>query len=151
MRTTEDVEFDRGEPGYQQMPTKELLASLFEQGKVLLKEEVRLAKEELRTEAKQVGASAGAVGGGAVLLHTGALVFAGCLVAALNLVLPLWAAALLVSALLIGVGALVARGGVNKLKKTNLKPEETLQTLKEDKEWLRRTMHAGTSQRRVTA
>ncbi len=151
MRSSDEMESDHGQPGYQQMPTKDLLASLFEQGKVLLKEEVRLAKEELRTEAKQVGASAGAVGGGAVLLHTGALVFAGFLVAVLNLFLPLWAAALLVSALLIGVGAFLARGGVNKLKKTNLKPEETLQTLKEDKEWLRRTMHAGTSQRRVTA
>lgn len=167
MRSTEDMELEGRLDGrrvdgtrdpldaegaeYREMPTKELLASLFGQGKVLLQEEVRLAKAELRTEVKKVTASAGAVGGGAVLLHTGLLVFSGFLVALLDLFMPLWAAALVVSVLLLGVGAFLALGGIKKLKTANLKPEETIETLKEDKEWLRRTMHAGTSNKRATA
>jgi len=154
MRSTDELRgptFDGADPGYREMPTRDLLTALFEQGKVLFKEEVRLARAELRTEARQAGAWAGALGGGSVLLHIGALVFAGFLVALLDLWMALWASALGISVLLIGVGAILARGGARRLKKTNLKPEETLETLKEDKEWLRRTMRAGTSNRPATA
>jgi hypothetical protein len=156
MRRSDDMELDGRqdlgcEDGYSDLPTKELLGSLFEQGKILLKEEVRLAKAEVRTEAKRAAASAGAIGAGGILLHTGLLVFAGFLVIALDLLLPLWAAALIVAVVLLGAGAFLAKGGVAKLKKVDLKPEQTLETLKEDKEWLTSVMRGGTSKTRATA
>ena len=77
--------------------------------------------------------------------------FAAFLVALLDLVMPLWAAALIVAVVLLGVGAIVTEMGTQKLKKTSLKPEQTIQTLEEDKAWMRRTMHAGTSRRHATA
>lgn len=134
-----------------EVPTKDLLTSLFEQGKVLVQEEVRLAKSEMRAEVKKVTASAGAVGGGALLLLTGWLVFSAFLVVLLDLFLPLWAAALIVSVLFLGVGAAMAMAGIKKLKNANLKPTETIETLREDKEWLRKTMRAATSNTRATA
>ena len=160
MRTTHDPRFNaesryaesrHPESPYHDTPTKELIQDLMGQGKILLREEVRLAKEELRTDAKQVGKSAGMVGAGGVLLHTGMLVSAAFLVVLLDLLMPLWAAALIVAVVLLGVGAIVTNTGTRKLKETNLKPEQTIQTLEEDKAWMRRTMHAGTSKRHAIA
>jgi len=133
------------------LPTKELLSGLFEQGKILVREEVSLAKAELRGEVKRVTASAGAVAGGGLLLHTGLLVFSAFLVLLLNLWLPAWAAALIVAAALLGGGAFLVKGGLTKLKQVDLKPEQTIQTLKEDKEWLQKTIRGGTSNTRATA
>lgn len=132
-------------------PTKDLLSELFAQGKVLIQEEARLAKAEVRAEVKKVTASAGAIGGGALLLVTGWLVFSAFLVALLALVLPVWASALIVSVVFLGVGAALAMAGIKKIKDANLKPTETIETLREDKEWLRKTMRAATSNTRATA
>lgn len=161
MRTPEDISHngplgnghDRidHDSDVRELPTRDLLSTLFEQGKVLFKEEVRLAKTEVRTEVKKVTASAGAVGGGALLLLTGWLVFSAFLVVLLDLALPLWAAALIVSVLFLGVGAALAMAGIKKIKNANLKPTETIETLREDKEWLRKTMRAATSNTRATA
>ena len=55
--------------------------------------------------------------------------------AALAAAIPLWLSALLVGVVFILAGALVAMGGLAKLKALNPKPEETAETLKEDREW----------------
>lgn len=156
MRTESDMDLrgdgldlDEGD-GVREMPTKDLLTEFFDQAKVLLKEEVQLAKIEVRREAKRAGVSAGLMGGGTVLLHTGLLCFAGFLVALLALALPIWAAALIVTVLFVGGGAALALAGKKKLKQVDLKPEETIKTLKEDQEWLRSMMHGGTSRTRAT-
>lgn len=151
MRTTYEPGFDGHRSRYEETPTKELLQALMGQAKVLLREEVRLAKEEVRAEAKEVGKSAGLMGAGGVLLHTGLLVSAAFLVALLALWMPVWGAALIVAVVLLGAGAVVVATGRNKLKETQLKPEQTLRTLEEDKAWMKRTMHAGTSKRHATA
>jgi hypothetical protein len=133
------------------LPTKELIAGLMEQGRFLIKEEIRLAKTEIRSEAKVAGASAGAIGAGGVIAHTGWLVLAAAVVILLNLVMPLWAAALLVAVAFIVVGGVLAKGGITKLKRVNLKPEETVQTLQEDKQWLKETMRGATSRAHAKA
>lgn len=130
---------------------KDLIDALFEQGKRLIREEVKLARSEIREEAAQAGKSAGMIGGGAWLLHAGGLAFGAFLMGLLALWLPFWASALVVSVLFLGVGALVANAGRTSLKKVSLKPEQTMQTLKEDKAWMNETMHAVKSRRRAEA
>src|SRR5687768_11150959 len=100
-------DFD-GRGDVRELGTKELLSSLVENGKVLLKEEVRLAKAEIQHEAKRAGRAAGSIGAGGLLLHTGWLMFAAFLVMALDVVLPLWAAGLIVALVLLAVGAFLA-------------------------------------------
>jgi hypothetical protein len=46
-------------------------------------------------------------------------------------------AALVTGLALAAIGGAAAFFGVRTLKNTKLKPEETIQTLKEDKEWLK--------------
>lgn len=130
---------------------KDLIDGLVTQAKRLLREEVRLARSELREDARRAGKSAGVIGGGVWLLHVGILAFGAFLIGLLALLLPFWAAALIVSVLFLGVGALMAKSGTDTLKKTSLKPEQTLQTLQEDKAWMSETMHAVKSRRHAEA
>jgi hypothetical protein len=46
-------------------------------------------------------------------------------------------AALLVGVGLAAIGGIIASVGISRLKRTHLKPKETIRSLKEDKEWLK--------------
>lgn len=130
---------------------RDLLDGLVEQAKRLIREEVKLARAELKQEAALAGKSAGMMGGGAWLVHAGGLAIGAFLMGLLALWLPFWASALIVSVLFLGGGALMANAGRTSLKKVSIKPEQTLQTLKEDKAWMTETMHAVKSRRHAEA
>ncbi|MES2223210.1 MAG: phage holin family protein [Acidobacteriota bacterium] len=102
----------------------------------IVRSEVRLAKSELRDETTKVKAAApllifGAVGG---LLAAFFLAWAGY--DALALVLPGWAAALIVAAVLGLVGGLTASAGVKALEKVN-PPQHTIASVKENVQWVK--------------
>jgi hypothetical protein len=63
--------------------------------------------------------------------------------------MPVWASALIVGGLVCLLGGIIALGGVARLKALHPVPEETAQTLKEDREWLSGTMRDVRSKRRV--
>lgn len=103
----------------------------------IVRSEARLAKAEFKTEAGHAAKAAKPLIAGAVLsLYAGGLLLVA-LVLGLSLVLPPWVAALsvgvlmaLVAATLIGVG----RAGLRTVKS---KPEKTIETMKEDVQWLK--------------
>jgi uncharacterized membrane protein YqjE len=100
----------------------------------IVRSEVRLAKSELRDESVKVKAAApllvvGAVGG---LLAAFFLAWAGFY--ALSLVLPMWAAALIVAGVLALIGGLTASAGVKALKKVH-PPQHTIASVKENVQW----------------
>jgi Putative Actinobacterial Holin-X, holin superfamily III len=51
--------------------------------------------------------------------------------------LPAWAGALLVGIMLAGIGYLLFRSGLAGLRPQELKPLQTIETLKEDAQWLK--------------
>jgi len=104
----------------------------------LIRDEVRLARAELVQSVVDAAMGLGAVAlAGAFGLL--AIAFVGVAVFyALALVIPLWAAGLTVVgfyALLAGAALLFARG---RLRPSNLMPEQTIESLQEDREWLER-------------
>lgn len=104
----------------------------------LIRDEIRLARAELVQSLQDaaIGIGAVALAGAFGLL---ALAFVGVAVFyALALVIPLWAAGLTVVGfygVLAGIALLVAR---SRLKPSNLIPEQTIESLQEDREWLER-------------
>ena len=122
-----------------------LLGEFFDQGKRLIRAEVALAKTELRQEVVKVKAGGVLVGAGGLLLFIGALTFAAFACVLLDLVLPLWAATLIVTVLFLGIGAGVAMAGIKSLKQVHA-PNQTIQTLKEDSQWASRTFQSVKSQ-----
>lgn len=126
-------------------PIKELVSEFLEQGRRLLRAEAQLARAELREEFKKASAGAALAAGGGVVALVGALTFTAFIVIVLAAAMPLWLAALIVSVVLIAVGAGVAYTGIKRLKTVH-GPTKTIQTLKEDGQWASRTMHSMKSQ-----
>lgn len=125
----------------------ELLRDLAHGSADLLRGEIRLARIELAAIATNVARGAAQVALGAVLLLLGSLSLAtGIVLVAGDQWLPrdrYWLAAL---ALLVITGALAvlfARRGIARLSPSALVPDQTLETLKEDKEWLKRQLTSG--------
>ena len=97
--------------------TAELVQRASEQISLLVRDELALAKAELSDKAKHAGVGLGLFGGGGALAFygLGALIAGGVLL--LDLVLPAWAAALIVAGalfLIAGVLALVGKGQVSR-------------------------------------
>ncbi len=137
--------------GLEALPTKTLLQELFAQGQRLFREEVRLAKVEVKDEAQRLGKGAGFMGAGAGIAWIGAWCFVAFVVLALGTVIPLWASALIVSAVLLCVGAILGFAGKKKVERVDLVPPETARTLEEDKRWVSETMRAVRSKRHASA
>ncbi|OJT18565.1 hypothetical protein BO221_41370 [Archangium sp. Cb G35] len=122
-----------------------LVGEFFDQGKRLIRAEIALARTELRQEVTKLKAGGVMVGVGGLLLFIGALAFAAFAIVLLDLVLPLWAAALIVTVLFLAIGAGVAMAGIKSLKQIHA-PNQTIQTLKEDSQWASRTFQSVKSQ-----
>jgi hypothetical protein len=113
--------------------TAELVAELGHQATRLVHDEIWLAKQEMTQKAKQAGAGAGLLGAAAVIVvyAVGVLILAA--VAGLDLALPLWAAALVMAVVLIGLAAVAALLGRNRLRRaTPPLPTEAVEGLKQD-------------------
>lgn len=118
-----------------------LLKELAEGSGELVRHELRLASTEARDLARGLGVGTVEVALGAVLALLGAL----ALVAGLILLVGdqwlrdrYWLAALIVTLVAGAVGAFFARRGLALLSPHALVPDQTVATLKEDREWLKR-------------
>jgi membrane protein len=112
--------------------TNELIHDLTEQLSHLARTEVTLAMREMKGKAKHAGLGAAIAGAGGVFAFYGGGVLMAAFVLLLALVVPAWAAALIVAGALFviaGVSVLVARA---QLKKSAPMPSPALEHAKED-------------------
>jgi len=109
----------------------ELLQNIVADVQELVRSEVRLAKAEFREDMTALKTVAALIGAGA-LVTLFAIFFALCsIVLALTLVMPAWAAAIVVAVALGAAGALTFRAGIQRIRQANLGPDQTVQSLKE--------------------
>jgi uncharacterized membrane protein YqjE len=117
-------------------PIGELLKRLSNETTTLVKQELDLAKAEMAQKGKQAGVGAGLLGGAGVvgLLAAGALTAA--IIAALDLAMATWLAALIVAVVYGAIAAVLALRGRDRVQEaTPPAPEQTIETLKEDARW----------------
>jgi hypothetical protein len=103
-----------------------LVRELTDEVSTLVRQEVALARAELRDKQKVVAGSAASLTIGGVMLFGGFLALLCCAIAALGLVLPIWASALIIGAGVLCIGAVMVFGGLAKLKRTSFKPERAM-------------------------
>jgi uncharacterized membrane protein YqjE len=117
-------------------PTSELLKQLSDQTTTLVRKEIELAKAELAEKGKQAGVGAGMFGG-AGLFGVGAFAaLTTCIIAALTEAMPLWLAALIVTAIYAVVAAALGLTGRERVQQaTPPVPEQAIESTKEDVEW----------------
>lgn len=117
----------------------ELFRDLAQDSSTLLRQEVALARAEMRESVQALARDAVklAVGGGVLLV--GLLVLTAFLVALVGDLLgdEYWLGALIVGLLYAVVGGVLLMSGKKGLQHDDLRPDETLATLREDKRWAR--------------
>jgi hypothetical protein len=126
-------------PGGDSRSLGDLFGELATETTTLVRQEVALAKKEIREEIRTVAKNV------AEIVAGGALAYAGLIVLLTGLGLLLgellfdaeWLGLLVVGALVAAVGGALAKKGLDTLKRMDPTPERTLETLKEDKEWLK--------------
>jgi len=118
--------------------TGELLRNLAQDMGNLVRQEVELAKAEVTQKGKKFGAGAGMFGGAGIagFLALGALT--ACFILALNAVMPAALAAFVVAAVYGIVAAILFVTGRDRVKEAAPPvPEQTVESVKEDVEWLK--------------
>ncbi len=104
----------------------------------LMRQEVELAKLEMKEEAKKTGKAAGMLGGAAFAGWMFAIFLSTWLMWLLGNAFDSYTWGALIVALLWGAAAAVlAVMGRKKFQEVNPKPEQTVETLKEDAAWLK--------------
>jgi uncharacterized membrane protein YqjE len=101
----------------------------------IVRSEVRLAKAEIREEVAVAKSSMVLLGGGALTAIFSLLFSLLTVVYSLALVMPSWAAALIVGAALAVVATLMLTAGLRRFKQIRRTPERTIETIKENVEW----------------
>jgi len=125
--------------------TAELVKQLADQTTALVRQEVELAKADLAEKGKRVGIGAGMFGGAGVL----GLYALGALTATFILLLATlldqaWLAALIVTVVYGAIAGVLALLGRNKVQEaTPAAPERTVETVKEDVEWVKQSAKTG--------
>ncbi len=115
----------------------ELLGDLYRDAERMVRLEVEFAKTEVTQKATRVGKNAGFLVAGAIVAYTGVLAILAGIIALLGLLIPVWISALIIGILVAGAGAFLAWKGLQTLRQESVAPQRTIDTLKEDQEWMR--------------
>ncbi len=114
----------------------DLFSDLARDTGTLVRQEVTLATTEMTQKATRVGKEIGILAVGGAVLYAGFLALLAALIIGLGqLALPWWLSAFLVALVVLAVGGVMVWQALAALKRTNLVPEQTIDTLKEDAEW----------------
>ena len=106
----------------------------------IVRSEVRLAKAEIRDEAVQAGSSAFWVAAGAVAALCAWMFLSWTAVYALAVFMSMWAATLAVAVTLAIVAGVLLVIGVRRFKRMQPIPARTVETLKENLEWMKQSI-----------
>lgn len=123
--------------GIQRESFGELLGELANNSAALVRDEIDLAKQEMSEKVTRLRSGAVTVAIGGLLAFVALLTLVAAAVAGLAHFMDTALAALLVGVVFAAVGGGIAMSGLGRLKRTSLKPKQTIETLEEDKEWLK--------------
>ena len=110
----------------------DILGSLATDIQDLVRGEIKLARAELDQKLNRVLIAAVWLLGGALVGFAGLVVFLQGIAAALALVLPTWAASLIVGVAIVVIGAVFAKSGLTMLSLKSLTPDRTVGSLQKD-------------------
>ena len=126
----------------------DLFSELASETGTLVRQEVALAQTELTTKAAKVGKNVGFLVAGGAVGYTALLLILAAVVIGLaqlisrvmdwHLITSAWIAATIVG-LIVGIVAYtLVTNALAKLRNTDLAPRETVETIKEDAQWLKK-------------
>jgi hypothetical protein len=129
-------------PAPEDASTGQLVGQLTEQITRLVRDEARLAQAEVTQKAKRLGIGAGLFGGAGLFAFLGTAVLVATAILLLDLVLPAWAAALIVAVVLLLVAGVLAMIGKKDVQKaTPPVPTQAIESTKADIATVKESAH----------
>jgi hypothetical protein len=114
----------------------ELFSDLAGDMGTLVRQEVGLAVTEVTHKAERAGRDIAMLAVGGLVAYAGVLALVAALIIGLAAAgFAWWLAALLVGAVVAAIGIVLVQRGLGSLKRADLAPRQTLETLKEDAQW----------------
>lgn len=108
----------------------DLFSELSKDIQSLVGNEIKLAKIEMTHKGAVAGKNSAFLAVGLVIIYAAFLGLMAMAALALGLIMPLWVAALIVSIVILIIGAAMAIKGINTLKRMKMAPELAIESLK---------------------
>ena len=118
-------------------PLGELFSDLVNETTTLVRNEVALAKVEITQKATKVGTNIGSLVIGGAIAYAALLAVCAAVILLLDRWMPAWVAALVVGVIVGVVAWLMISKAISALRSMELKPQETVESLKEDAQWIK--------------
>lgn len=115
----------------------DLFSELAAETGTLVRQEVALAQVEITEKATAVGKNVGYLAVGGAVGYAAVLAILAAVILGLSMFIPAWAAALVVGVVVGIVAFVMISSALSELRKTELTPEETVDSIKEDAKWLK--------------
>ncbi len=125
------------EPAQADRSLGELFSELGQDLSKLVRKELELAREEVKAEVQKASKAGGMLGAAGVLALDALLLVLFAAAWGLDAVLPTGWAFLIVAVVVAAVAGVLALTGKKQLQSVNPKPEQTIETLQEDAQWLK--------------
>jgi hypothetical protein len=115
----------------------ELFGQLSQDMTLLFRQELQLARAELSEKISQVTSNLVSVVAGGFVAYVGALALVAALILGLQDLAEIspWVSALIVGAIFAVAGYVMLNRGLKELKRVDLAPRRTVETLKDDVQW----------------
>jgi fatty acid desaturase len=115
----------------------DLFAELSRETTTLVRQEVALAKTELNSKVSKLSKDVAFIGAGAAVAYAGFLAIVAAIIIILAALIPWWLSALIVGVVVAGIGYFLIQTGLAALRRVDVAPRETIETLKENAQWAR--------------
>ncbi|MFD3697930.1 phage holin family protein [Streptomyces sp. NPDC058646] len=128
--------------GNPQESVGDLVSRASQQISELVREEMQLARAEMTEKGKRFGVGGGLFGGSGLFGILAAQALVGAVIAALALLLPVWASALIIAAVLAAIAAGMAVAGKKQIAKAGTPaPEQAIDSVKADVAEIKEAAH----------
>lgn len=115
----------------------DLFSELASETSTLIRQEMALAQTEMTQKATKAGKNVGYLAVGGAVGYAGLLAIVAGVIMGLSYLIPAWIAALLVGAVIAIASYVLISSGLTALKNMDVKPTATVETIKEDAQWLK--------------
>jgi hypothetical protein len=118
-------------------PLGELFSDLVTETTTLVRNEVALVKVEMTQRVTKAGRNVGSLVIGGAIGYAALLAICAAVILLLDLVMPAWLAALVVGVVIAIVAWVLISKALTALRQMDMKPQETVDSLKEDARWIK--------------
>lgn len=116
----------------------DLFSELANETSLLIRQEISLAQTEMTQKAVKVGKNVGFLAIGGAIGYIGLMAIVAAIIIGLAYFIPLWLSALIVGIVIAIIAAVLISSAIKNLKNAELAPKQTIETLKEDAQWLKK-------------